>query len=218
VIRGGLAQRLDGIGSIGATVRAHVPRPDGSMLRNRWFADSPLEGDGFEPWVPHRAARRCSAKKRRSSHIPSISARLPLEQEPRSWVTTDARVVVEIVGCRRSLQANLDLFLVEMPGRAPPYKGERDSNATGGTRRSPRDLAPASSRRHPNGHMGPFSCFTGRRIFSTLSITVSLIRRWIDAACPGHSVDAAGSHGRRGGVGLEQRPGNTPEISEGSTV
>ena len=31
--------------------------------------------------------------------------------------------------------------------------------------------------------MGPFSCFTGRRIFSTLSITVSLIRRWIDAAC-----------------------------------
>jgi hypothetical protein len=28
------------------------------------------------------------------------------------------------------------------------------------------------------------ACYTGRRIFSTLSITGSLIRRWIDAACP----------------------------------
>ena len=24
-------------------------------LRDRWFADSPLEGNGFEPSVPHRA-------------------------------------------------------------------------------------------------------------------------------------------------------------------
>ena len=65
--------------------------------------------------------------------------------------------------------------------------------------------------------MGSFSCYTGRRIFSTLSITGSLVRRWIDAACPGHSVDAAASHGRRGCIVPGQQPGNAPEISEGST-
>jgi hypothetical protein len=80
----------------GCTCRAQIPvqkagftRRQGKIARD---VDSPLEGDGFEPSVPHRAARRCSAKKRRSSHIPPISARLPLEQEPRSWVTTDACV------------------------------------------------------------------------------------------------------------------------------
>src|SRR3974390_3088911 len=59
----------------------------------------------------------------------------------------------------------------------------------------------------------PLSCYTGRRIFSALSITVSLIRRWIGAACPGHSCDAAGSQERRGGVVSGQQSG----ISEGST-
>jgi len=52
-----------------------------------------------------------------------------------------------------------------------------------------------------------------RRIFSTLSITGSLIRRWIDAACPGHSGFAWRSMRRC----LGQQPVNTPEISEGST-
>ena len=36
-----------------------------------------------------------------------------------------------IIGCRRSLQAKFRSFLVEMPGSAPPYKRERDSNANG---------------------------------------------------------------------------------------
>src|SRR6516162_10153371 len=101
-------------------------------VQERGSLDSPVEGDGFEPSVPHRAARRCSARKRRSSHIPPISARLPLEQEPTSWVTTDARVTRRRDRRLSPIsQANLDLFLVEMPGRAPPYKGERDSNANG---------------------------------------------------------------------------------------
>jgi hypothetical protein len=47
----------------------------------------------------------------------------------------------------------------------------------------------ASSRRYPIGHLG-LSCYTGHRIFSALSITGSVIRRWIDAAFPGHSADA----------------------------
>jgi hypothetical protein len=38
--------------------------------------------------------------------------------------------------------------------------------------------------------MGPLSGYTGHRIFSALSITGSLIHHRIDAACPGHSVDA----------------------------
>ena len=55
------------------------------------------------------------------------------------------------------------------------------------------------------------ACYTGRRIFSTLSITGSLIRRWIDAAC--HSGFAWTSMRRC----LGQQPVNTAEISEGST-
>jgi hypothetical protein len=43
--------------------------------------------------------------------------------------------------------------------------------------------------RFPIGHLGP-SCYTGHRIFSALSITGSVIRRWIDAAFLGHSADA----------------------------
>jgi hypothetical protein len=70
------------------------------------------------------------------------------------------------------------------------------------------------SRRHPNRRMGPLSCYTGRRIFSGLSIRGSFIRRWITQHAPGHSVDATGSRGRRGGGCL---PDNSREISEGST-
>ena len=51
-------------------------------------------------------------------------------------------------------------------------------------------VALASSRRHPIGHLGLLSCYTGHRIFSGLSITGSVIRRWIDAAFPGQSADA----------------------------
>jgi len=47
----------------------------------------------------------------------------------------------------------------------------------------------ASSRRYPIGHLG-LSRYTGHRIFTALSITGSVIRRWIDAAFPGHSADA----------------------------
>jgi hypothetical protein len=45
-------------------------------------------------------------------------------------------------------------------------------------------------------------------------------RSYVDGStqhAPGYSVDAAGSHGRRGGIVARQQPGNTPEISEGST-
>jgi predicted DNA-binding transcriptional regulator AlpA len=50
--------------------------------------------------------------------------------------------------------------------------------------------------------------------FSGLSIRGSFIRRWITQHAPGHSVDATGSRGRRGGGCL---PDNSREISEGST-
>ena len=72
----------------------------------------------------------------------------------------------------------------------------------------------ATSRRHPNRRMGPLGCYTGRRIFSGLSIRGSFIRRWITQHAPGHSVDATGSRGRRGGGCL---PDNSREITEGST-
>jgi len=66
----------------------------------------------------------------------------------------------------------------------------RASTATGGTRRRPRDLAVASSPRHPNGHRGPFSCYRGHLNFSVLSITGSLIRRRIDLAACDHNTGA----------------------------
>src|ERR1700738_160485 len=77
-----------------------------------------------------------------------------------------------------------------MPGSAPTYQREWNVRRTGGIRRSPGDVAVAPSRRHPIGHLGLLSCYTGHRIFSALSITGSVIRRWIDAAFPGHSADA----------------------------
>jgi len=47
---------------------------------------------------------------------------------------------------------------------------------------------PEQTRRHP-AWSGRFS---SRWIFSALSITGSLIRRWIGTACPRHSCDATG--------------------------
>src|SRR5580704_19752609 len=78
-----------------------------------------------------------------------------------------------------------------MPGSAPTYKRECNvrRTQTGGIRPSPGDVAVASSRRYPFGHLG-LSRYTGHRIFTALSITGSVIRRWIDAAFPGHSADA----------------------------
>jgi hypothetical protein len=89
-----------------------------------------------------------------------------------------------------NLFRRIQIFLAEMPGSAPTYKRECNVRRTGGIRRSPGDVAVASSRRHPIGHLGLLSCYTGHRIFSALSITGSVIRRWIDAAFPGHSADA----------------------------
>ena len=51
--------------------------------------------------------------------------------------------------------------------------------------------------------------------FRALSITGSLIRRWIGAPCPGHSCDATGSQGRRGGVVSGQQSG---KYRKGSTL
>ena len=57
--------------------------------------DSPLQGAGFEPPVPRRAARRCSARKRRQCEVARTSP--PSRHDYRasrsraSWVTTDAR-------------------------------------------------------------------------------------------------------------------------------
>jgi len=62
-------------------------------------------------------------------------------------------------------------------------------------------------------HMNPLGCYTGRRIFSGLSIRGSFIRRWIDTACPRHSVDAR----VRADVEAALSPDSSAEISEGST-
>ena len=85
-----------------------------------------------------------------------------------------ARRVAEIVGSHRSLRSHFRSFLVEMPGSAPTYK--RECNASN------------ASSRHP-AWSGRYS---SRWIFSALSITGSLIRRWIGTACPRHSCDATG--------------------------
>jgi hypothetical protein len=121
-----------------------------------------------------------------------------------------ARLVVEIVGGRRSLQADFRYFLVEMPGSAPAYKDRmrRASNANG---------------RHPAQSSG---CSCGR-------VSASPEQAWVHSAAtpvagfsalcrlrdhsyvvgsarhaPGHSSDATGSQGRRGGVLCGQQPGN----------
>ena len=75
----------------------------------------------------------------------------------------------------------------------------------------------ASLRRHPNGHWGSLSCYTGHRNFSVLSITGSLIRRWIDVAAADHNTgatDFAGTSRRRC---LRTTAGKCAETSEGST-
>ena len=73
----------------------------------------------------------------------------------------------------------------------------------------------AACRRDPNGRMGALSCYIGRRISSGLSIRESFIRHWIRQHAPGHSVDATGSRGRRGGVVFRTTAGKYPE---GSTL
>ena len=103
-----------------------------------------------------------------------------------------------------------------MPGSAPTYK--RECNAlrtqTDGTRRSPGDSAVVSSPRHSNGHIAPL-------ISAATSVAgCSALCRLRDHSyvvgstqhAPGHSVEATGSHGRRG---LRTTAGNAREISEG---
>jgi len=166
--------------------------------------DSPSEGDGFEPSVPRGAARRCSARKRRQCEVARTSP--PSRHDYRSnrseasWVTNDpARLVVEIIGCRRSLQANSDLFSWRCRVARRPIRENAIRTQTGGTRGSPRDLAPASSRRPPNGHMGPFSLLHRSPDFQHFVdygiAHTSLHRRSMPPV-------TAGSHGRRGGVVL----------------
>jgi hypothetical protein len=88
---------------------------------------------------------------------------------------------------RRSL-GQFRSFLVEMQSGAPSYKRKYNINAR------KQAVAPdvvleiwlrPPSRRQRNGN----SCYTGRRVFGALSITGSLIRRWIGAARLGHSGD-----------------------------
>ena len=83
---------------------------------------------------------------------------------------------------------------------------------TGGIRRSPGDVAVASSRRYPIGHLG-LSRYTGHRIFTALSITGSVIRRWIDAAFPGHSADATVRTDVEAALSSDKQPGNAPLTS-----
>src|SRR6516165_1424426 len=103
-----------------------------------------------------------------------------------------------------------------MPGSAPTYK--RECNAlrtqTDGTRRSPGDSAVVSSPRHSNGPIAPL-------ISAATSVAgCSALCRLRDHSyvvgstqhAPGHSVEATGSHGRRG---LRTTAGNAREISEG---
>jgi len=53
--------------------------------------------------------------------------------------------------------------------------------------------------------------------FSALSITGSLIRRWIDVAAPDHNTRATDLARRRGAVVFGQQPGNAPKTLGGST-
>jgi phosphoglucomutase/phosphomannomutase-like protein len=104
--------------------------------------DSPLEGDGFEPSVPRGAARRCSARKRRQCEVartfPPSRHDYRSSRSEASWVTTDpARLVVEIIGCRRSLQANSDLFSWRCRVKRRPIRENAIRTQTGGTRGSP---------------------------------------------------------------------------------
>jgi hypothetical protein len=61
--------------------------------------------------------------------------------------------------------------------------------------------------------MGPLSCYTGRRIFSGLSIRGSFIRRWIRQ----HAPVTALMRRVRADVEAALSPDNSRKISEGST-
>jgi hypothetical protein len=60
-----------------------------------------------------------------------------------------------------------------------------------------------------SGHLG-LSCYTGHRIFTALSITGSVIRRWIDAAFPGHSADATVCTDVEAALSSDNTRGNAP--------
>ena len=120
----------------------HVTTPSQVGGVSAISSDSPLEGDGFEPSVPRGAARRCSARKRRQCEVARTSP--PSRHDYRSsrseesWVTTDpARLVVEIMGCRRSLQANSDLFSWRCRVARRPIRENAIRTQTGDTRGSP---------------------------------------------------------------------------------
>ena len=48
-----------------------IPRPVSNKGRNRWFADSSLEGDGFEPKVPRRPGQLKELPRGPCSYRPS---------------------------------------------------------------------------------------------------------------------------------------------------
>ena len=52
----------------------HPARP---RLRNRWFADSPLEGDGFEPSVPRSPVSSVGAACRFNGGRDAVEAHRP---------------------------------------------------------------------------------------------------------------------------------------------
>ena len=129
-----------------ALVQAHTPGERGAFapvaMEATGETDSLAEGDGFEPSVPRGAARRCLARKRRQCEVARTSP--PSRHDYRSnwseasWVTTDpARLVVEIIGCRRSLQANSDRFSWRCRVARRPIRENAIRTQTGDTRGSP---------------------------------------------------------------------------------
>ena len=90
-----------------------------------------------------------------------------LRRLPHHHTVGRLRIVVDLILRRHRIGRQFRIVVIvgtsrEMPGSAPTYKRECNvrRTQTGGIRRSPGDVAVASSRRHPIGHLG-LSCYIG---------------------------------------------------------
>ena len=132
--------------------------------------DAPPDDAGWRPWLAHQRStspgRRTAAECER---LPAASAQRRSSPRPiGKWAPAyrlrgrgDRCAGDAVVHRRRSLQANSDLCSWRCRVARRPIRGNAIRTQTGGTRGSPQDLAPASSRRHQMGTSVHSACHTG---------------------------------------------------------
>jgi hypothetical protein len=159
---------------------------------------------GTSPWAegPRTAMGELRGGRKVAQTRPSTRSRVLIALSLSGCAAAcPARLVVEIMGCRRSLQADSDLFSWRCRVARRPIRENAIRMQTGGTRCSPRDFSSGLVSASPKWGIWVHSTATPVAGFSALcrlrdrSYVVGSTQH-----APGHSVDAAGSRGRRGGV------------------